>query len=308
MMTLGEPVLRWAAAQVAVGARVVAARGLKDGGSPWLLGICHGGQTVRAVLRVGDPEHPERLATEAAALAVAADHGLAVPRLLGADLAGTAGVPLLLVTALQGSSRIPAVASAGRLRAVGAAAAALHAVALTPRPELPLRVRPIAEVDFAAKRRAGGTTPLVAAADARLEELPVPASAGTVLVHGDLWQGNTLWAGGTLVGVVDWECAGVGHPGVDVGWLRYDAAVLFGPAAAAEVLAGWQRASGRALQAMAYWDVVAALSTPPDLAAWVPVFRREGRGDLDAATLTARRDAFLRAALGRLGRHEPPRR
>jgi hypothetical protein len=41
-----------------------------------------------------------------------------------------------------------------------------------------------------------------------------------------------------------------------------DAAIMFGAPAAAEVLVGWRRATGRAADAMAYWDLVAALTTP----------------------------------------------
>jgi hypothetical protein len=48
---------------------------------------------------------------------------------------------------------------------------------------------------------------------------------------------------------------------------------------------------------MAYWDLVAALTTPTDLATWLPVAHDHGRVDLDAATLNSRRDAFLQAAL-----------
>jgi aminoglycoside phosphotransferase (APT) family kinase protein len=214
-----EPVLRWAADQMGMGASVIAVQGLKDGVGPWLLRIRHAGEMTQAVLRLGDPDHPERLATEAAALALAKDHNMAAPRLLGVDLVGPAGMPAELMTVLPGTSRIPAVASTERLRAMGAAAAAMHAVPLAPGPDLPLRVRPIADVDFSAERRATGSSSLLEAAEARLQELPAPAGL-TVFVHGDLWQGNCMWSGEEFVGVVDWEQAGAGHPGVDLGWLR----------------------------------------------------------------------------------------
>jgi hypothetical protein len=113
------------------GASVIAVQGLKDGAHPWLLRI-HAGQMTQAVLRLGDPDHPEWLATEAAALALANDHNLAAPRLLGVDLVGPAGMLAVLMTVLPGTSRIPAVASTERLRALGAAAAAMHAVPLAP--------------------------------------------------------------------------------------------------------------------------------------------------------------------------------
>jgi aminoglycoside phosphotransferase (APT) family kinase protein len=293
-----EPVLRWAASQVGAGARPVAVKGLRAGAGPWRLRIDRGGTVLEAVLRVGDTHSRQLLATEAAALTFAEAHQLAAPRLLAVDLDGAAaGRPALLMTVLAGTSTIPAVASVTRLQALGAAAATLHRVATGPGPDLPLRTRPLADVDFAAMRRATGSSPLLEAAAEHLNQLPMP-QAGTVLVHGDLWQGNTLWTGDRCVGILDWDAAGVGHPGIDLGTLRLDAAVVFGLPAAAEVLEGWQQATGQTADAMAYWDLVAALTTPTDMATWLPVVHDHGRVDLDAATLNRRRDAFLHAALG----------
>jgi aminoglycoside phosphotransferase (APT) family kinase protein len=65
---------------------------------------------------------------------------------------------------------------------------------------------------------------------------------GTGLVHGDLWQGNTLWAGERCEGILDWDAAGVGHPGIDLATLRLDAAVMFGLPAAA---VSWRGGGGR---------------------------------------------------------------
>ena len=55
--------------------------------------------------------------------------------------------------------------------------------------------------------------------------------------------------------------------------------------------------AGQEAHAMAYWDLVAALTTPTDMATWLPVAHAHGRVDLDTATLNRRRDAFLHAAL-----------
>jgi aminoglycoside phosphotransferase (APT) family kinase protein len=302
MSTSMEPVLRWAARVVGVGASVVEVKGLRAGAGPWRLRIDHDGRAIQAVLRVGDTSSRQQLATEAAALTFAEAHRLAAPRLLGIDLDGAAaGVPVLLMTALAGSSTIPTMASTARLRALGTAAATLHTVATSPRPDLPLRVRPLADVDFAAKRRATGSSPLLEAAEKRVNQVPMPQGV-TVLVHGDLWQGNTVWTGEACVGMVDWDAAGVGHPGVDLGTLRLDAAIVFGLPAAAEVLEGWRHGTGQEAHAVAYWDLVAALTTPTDMAQWLPVAQAHGRVDLDAATLMDRRDAFLRLALEQLDR------
>jgi len=95
---------------------------------------------VTAVLRVGDAADRPRLATEAAALVFAENHRLPAPRLLAVDPEGhAAGQPALLMTLLPGTSTIPRTASASRLRALGAAAARIHAVPAAPHPDLPLR-------------------------------------------------------------------------------------------------------------------------------------------------------------------------
>jgi aminoglycoside phosphotransferase (APT) family kinase protein len=288
--------LGWAVRIAAPGSEVVEVRGLRDGGAPWRLRLRRGGADRAVVLRVGDDPAP--LATEAAALELAAGHGIPVPRLLAAGL--DRDPPVVLVEAVAGASTIPAERPPARLRALGRAAAALAAVPLVPTPALPRRDRPIATVDFAALRRRPPPRPLLLEAEARLAALP-PSRAPAGFVHGDLWQGNALWAGEALAALVDWDCAGAGPAGVDLGSLRCDAAVCFGAGAADDVLAGWEEAAGRPAAEVARWDLVAALSTPPDMG-WFPgAIAGQGRPDLGREVLLARRDGFLGDALDRLG-------
>src|SRR5205085_10630284 len=70
----GQAVLGWVAGVLGTG-RPEVVRGLRDGASPWLLRV--GGREV--VLRVGRPAIAHELATEAAALELAAAVGVAVP-------------------------------------------------------------------------------------------------------------------------------------------------------------------------------------------------------------------------------------
>jgi aminoglycoside phosphotransferase (APT) family kinase protein len=277
--------LSWAGS--AVGQHVVSSCGLREGGAPWLLRF---GDGTAAVLRSGGA-----FDTEVAALRLADAHGIPVPRLIAV------GDGVMLVSVVAGSSRIPPAPTAGRLASLGAAAAELHAVELVPSNDLPFRQRPIELVDFVRWRARDGTSALLRDAEDAVARLPVPSPSGPVFVHGDLWQGNTMWLDGGLVAVVDWDCAGAGHPGVDLGSLRCDVAVMFGDGAADVVSTGWQERTGRPPADVAYWDVVAALSTPPDLTGWESTIQDQGRTDLDGATLTARRDGFLRSALDRLG-------
>jgi aminoglycoside phosphotransferase (APT) family kinase protein len=272
----------------------VAVRGLREGGAPWLLRADGGAELV---LRTGGPAQRSSLATEVAALELAGTAGLPVPQLVAADLDGE---PLaVLVTALAGTSRSATEPSVTRLRALGSTAAAIHAVpppAVSP--ALPPRERSIPGVDFAALRRAAPPRELLVRAEEALAARPRPA-APDVFVHGDLWQGNTLWDGDRLAGVVDWDCAGVGPAGIDLGSLRCDAALSAGAGAADEVLAGYREAGGR-IDDVAYWDVVAALTTPPTMDWFTEAIRDQGRTDLHQPPLLARRDDFLAEALAGL--------
>jgi len=294
-----EALLRWAAAAIDPAARVEDVSGLREGGSPWLIRLTSGREVV---LRVGGSGDRDALATEVAALTLLGPVALPTPEVLAADLTGriSPGRLAVLTSRLPGSSRCSGPPVLSRFAALGAAAAAVHAVP-TPAPSaaLPRRTRTIESVDFAALRRAAPPQPLLIAAEAAVAARSAPPG-DPVLVHGDLWQGNTLWDGDTLTGVLDWDCAGVGPPGIDVGSLRCDAAVTRGPDAAGAVLAGWERAAGRALDGVPYWDLVAGLATPPDMGWFVAANHDQGRTDLSPATMVERRDAFLRAALARL--------
>ena len=238
--------------------------------------------------------------TNARALRLAETHGLAAPRLIAADLDGRAsGTVATLETFLSGSSDLPPIVSAVRLREAGAAIARVNAVFLASQAELPYRPRPIAVDDRARERRRGWmpTTPLLQRADERVRSHRVPAAV-SVFVHGDVWGGNMLWEGDRCVALIDWKTAGVGDPGVDLGSLRMQMALQYGQDAPAHVLEGWQRQAGRAATAVPYWDTVAALNTPTVMHGW-PGFAEDG-SPLDAAAVTERRDAFLRTALDQL--------
>jgi aminoglycoside phosphotransferase (APT) family kinase protein len=266
--------------------------GLGEGGSPWLLRV----DDREVVLRVGQLADKASFVTEVTALRVAAQAAIPVPRLLGHDDGTAAGVLLVLTERLPGSSQIPLEPDPSRLQALGAIAARLHAVPREPSAELPVRDRPIAGVDFAKMRHAQEPRILLEEAESLIRRTR-PSGNGSVFVHGDLWYGNTLWSDGNLTGLVDWDCAGAGAPGVDLGSLRCDAAICYGMQAPAHVLRGWEQAAGHAAEDVAYWDVTAGLATPPDMGWFSAAISAQGRPDLDRATLIHRRDTFLLQAL-----------
>jgi aminoglycoside phosphotransferase (APT) family kinase protein len=60
-----------------------------------------------------------------------------------------------------------------------------------------------------------------------------PAEAPIGLVHGDFQPGNVLYDDGRMTGVIDWDLAGIGAQGIDVGWIF----MMIDPASWAE---GWK--------------------------------------------------------------------
>jgi aminoglycoside phosphotransferase (APT) family kinase protein len=290
----GDAVLAWAAGVVGEHATVAEVDSLHPYPShrpsgTFRLRIKDTSAVTEAVLRVSVPGWigADMVATGARALQLADKHGLDAPRLIASDLDGEhTGQVATLETLLPGSSALPPTVSAERLEAAGAAIAKVHAIPLTPEKHLPYRPRPIAVDDFAGDRRAGRmpTTALLQEADERIRAIGT-AEQESVFVHGDVHGGNMLWHADTCLALIDWKTAGAGDPGVDLGELRKQTALQYGPDAPAHVLNGWQRQAGRSAVNVAYWDAVAALNTPTEL---------------DAAAVTARRDAFLQTALDHL--------
>lgn len=297
----GQAVLTWAAEVVGAAVLEVVTLHVESGrgSGSFRLRMDAGGGFTDLVLKVPVPDWigPRMVATNARALRLAEEFGLAAPHLVAADLDGVAcGTVATLETWLPGSSALPPTVSVSRLRNAGAAFAKVHAFSLAPHQKLRTRQRPVADDDFASDRRTGRmpTTPLLRRADEATRRLGVPAGE-EVFVHGDAWPGNMLFEGDTCTALIDWKTAGVGNPGVDLSGFRLQMAMQYGQDAPQEVLRGWQEQAGRKARSVSYWDTIAALNTPTELHGF-PGFAEDG-SPLDAAAVTERRDQFLAAAL-----------
>src|SRR5512132_2255486 len=139
-----EQVLRWAAGVVG-GTRVRSAENLSrsDHRPCGTFRLRIDGPAARAtdvILKVPVPRWilDGMVITNARALRLGETHGLAAPRLIAADLDGRAsGTVATLETFLSGSSDLPPMVSAARLREAGAAIARVNAVVLAPQADLP---------------------------------------------------------------------------------------------------------------------------------------------------------------------------
>lgn len=328
-------VLRWAEKVLGREANVTVERSLHGSVSPWLLRVQQDGSTYPVVMRIPVPGRiaPAGIIMNAEALILAERHNVPSPRLLACDRAGDeAGETVSLETGLPGTSDFPDDLDPEQIRNVGIAMAKVHAIRLEPRRWLSLRSRPIQPDDYARDRRWAAlyqttaedhddvlsaylqitefppddpramlshmqSTPLLLMADDIVRAYK-QTDEPTVLLHGDLWPGNTRWNDGRFTALIDWKTAGVGNPGVDLGSMRLQVALRYGLTAATFVLEGWERQMRRQATDIAYWDAVAALNTPTIMDGWPdcdPISH-----PLGARAVTRRRDAFLNVAIGKI--------
>jgi aminoglycoside phosphotransferase (APT) family kinase protein len=280
---VGQParaVVDWAVRTLCPGGVLVDIRDLHEEVGPWLL-LCAGpagAEVSSGILRVGSGDGgsakaAEYVRTEAAALQIAGSSGIQAPRLLGLDADGAeTGHVASLHAVLDGEPLVRGTYSRGRFRSLGAQLAAVHQISIEPSAHLPVRQRSLepGEGWLAERRRHAGSPRwaagerLLAEAQAALARHPRPADRVS-LVHGDAWIGNAMAVDDRCIGLFDWGCAGIGHPGIDLGHTRLTAVLSFGMTAGDDVLAGWEADVGAPLSSTAYWDVVGALLTPPDI-------------------------------------------
>jgi aminoglycoside phosphotransferase (APT) family kinase protein len=284
--------VEWAAARLGGDGRTANVRSLRAASGPWLVEAGDGS----AVLRGGaGADEIEKIRTDVEALRFVADHGIPAPGVLAHTADDERA--LELIELVDGDSAVPRDRDDERLGRFGAVLARI--AALRPPTSWKLRSSPIESTDFEGMLRDSPHPLLQRGRDALAGLEPAPTDEG--VVHGDMWHGNTLWRDDELVATIDWDHAGRGPAGIDLGAVRFDSALYFGVGAEDAVLAGWEREAGRAASDVAYWDLVAAVASPPDLAWFVPTIIADGRRpDLDRPTLIGRRDGFLEAALRRL--------
>jgi aminoglycoside phosphotransferase (APT) family kinase protein len=277
--------LRWAAAPFGPGARVVAVRPLS---SAWLANQAvdvadAAGATHQLVLRRWarpgwDDEDPDfTAAREAAILELLAPTPVPAPALVAADPdAAACDVPALLLGRLPGGPPDLHADPATLVEGLAAALPAIHAVPVPPAAALPAYHRfyePETLVPPAWSTRPGLWERAFAVAAGP------PPDDRACFIHRDYHPGNTLWAGGRLIGVVDWIGGSWGPPSVDLGHMRVNLAADLGLAVADRFLAAHRALTG--FDHHPWWDVASAVDVAPETG---PDWR--GVEDLVAAALS----------------------
>lgn len=100
--------------------------------------------------------------------------------------------------------------------------------------------------------------------------------AAYVFSHTDYWPGNTLWDDGQLVAVVDWEAPAVNERAMDVAYCSTDIRFQGMDKVADRFVDTYKEVTGDPLLNLGYWEAVALCRPFPDIARWVPTWRRMG--------------------------------
>ena len=88
------------------------------------------------------------------------------------------------------------------------------------------------------------------------------------LVHTDYWPGNVLWDAGRISAVVDWEEAGYGDPGADVGYARMNLILSGLDEAADEFLRIYENETGAEVANLGFWELAASVRPMIDPVDW----------------------------------------
>jgi aminoglycoside phosphotransferase (APT) family kinase protein len=234
-------------------------------------------------------EDPDRARHEAAALRLLEDAEVPAPHLVAVDPDGSAcGVPAVLMTRLPGRRAVPNPSHAATAEVL----AAIHGVA----PALPYTFRRYQDGVAGTGPPSWTQRPGLWERALEVAAAPGPGSAAG-FIHRDANDGNVLWEGPTVTGVVDWLSACRGPLGIDLARVRVDMVLRGEQAGAAAVLDAY-RAVGVADADHPHWDVVDGVDLIPYYAG--PVAVEAWPGTPDAAQRRLRLEGFLAEALARL--------
>jgi aminoglycoside phosphotransferase (APT) family kinase protein len=99
-----------------------------------------------------------------------------------------------------------------------------------------------------------------------------------------------------LEAVVDWEGGSIGDPAIDVAYCASDIRLLGLDSAADHFVDSYRRASGRSLDNLDYWNLLALCRPMPDIAIWVPGWKAMGV-DITLGEARTRHDELIETAL-----------
>lgn len=235
---------------------------------------------------------------EALALELAGAVGVPVPSVVWIDDAGIFDETALVLSFLEGEPPAGSINTQHRADQLAGALVRIHSVVLAKREHTTLERYVAGEGDD------GVSVPDALAAHSlgpalldRIRDLRRSlVEVDECFLHADYHPGNSLWRKEQLVGVVDWEMAGIGDPAFDVAYCATDLRCLGLDAPADRFIATYRRISGRQLPNLTYWTAIALARAMPDVASWLPAFATMD-GDVTASALRRKHSDLVEGLL-----------
>jgi aminoglycoside phosphotransferase (APT) family kinase protein len=181
--------------------------------------------------------------------------------------------PFVIMTAIPGSSVIPAGNAFEYIDEMARQLFRIHQAPIQNLPTLPSRLDPLPEVFeyLPAASEWGGLK-------ARLRALTDTGFKGApCLLHGDYWAQNLLWEQGRITGVLDWEDAAIGDPLSDVAGASVELRYLFGREGMQRFIAAYSALSSVDPTRLALWQVYVAAAAQHFMSTWQLAPEREAR-------------------------------
>lgn len=134
---------------------------------------------------------------------------------------------------------------------------------------------------------------------------PLSQQNNNTLLHGDYWPGNSLWQGGQLVAIIDWEDGEWGDPLIDLAKSRSEIVWIFGGEAMNRFTRYYQALMPFDYNHLPYWDLCAALRFirlfGDNLAEVGAYFASLGRYDITEAAIRESFYYFVDQAFDKIG-------
>lgn len=240
-------------------------------------------------------DEPDLALHEAAALQKAAETGMARPEVVALDEDGSVcGVPLLLMTFLQGAVELQPADFDDWLVQQAQTLARIHAVSAD---DFPWRYFPWFDADnLDVPQWSAFYDEWAMAIDIALGPEP---DYRACFLHRDYHPVNLLWKGGQISGVVDWVNACRGPAGVDVAHCRGNLVAMYGLEVADRFLDLYQTFAGDAFVYHPYWDFANLVDGLPDKPGVYPPWLDFGL-HVTSAMMQERVEAWLMSLLARL--------
>jgi aminoglycoside phosphotransferase (APT) family kinase protein len=263
------------------------------------------GRARRVVLRRyrGTESTVARAQKEFRLLKLVESFGIPVPQpLLLDDTGETAGTPAIVTSFIDGKPAMVPAEAPEWSRQVAEAIWKVHSADIggadTQFFEPPVMMSEAVQRQITSTERFEGHPLGRALCEAMAEAAEHVEKVRPALIHGDYWAGNTLWNGGRLIAIVDWDDGKLGDPAMDVGYMWMDLMILGEREAADRFVEEYEQRSGGRVANLRLGALLGLSRAMPDPTRWFASWEGSGRMDITPESVMRNFDETIRECLG----------